>query len=69
MTEQEHEYVNAVVDAFKEAPKRLSAWEEGFMEDMAMRLEKYQVDTYISPKQWGIIEKVAKKLDIERSPL
>jgi hypothetical protein len=37
------------------------------MQDMAVRLEKYGVDTYISAKQWGVIEKIAKKLDIEKA--
>jgi hypothetical protein len=67
MTEAEHEFVMTTINAFKEASQRVSPWEEGFMQDMAIRVEKYGVDTYISAKQWAVVEKIAKKLDIEKA--
>ena len=65
MNIEQKEYLESVVEAFKDDPGHASEWEQGFMADMAERFDKYGADTYVSAKQWKIITRVAEKYGIE----
>ena len=66
MKEKEYEFLQNVVEAFKDAPQRVSAWEEGFMTSTIERVDKYGDQVYISAKQWGVISRIAEKLDVSQ---
>lgn len=65
MDDQHFEFLQAVLDAYKQDDMRLSDWERGFMKDMNTRFEKYGKGTYVSEKQWGAIKRAANTYDLE----
>lgn len=81
MRTEEHEYMKNTVEAFNERklridrgevdenpndPSYLTKWEHDFMGSIIERFEKYGEGTYISAKQWGVIERIAEKLDVSK---
>ena len=66
MSPDEYEFVQNVLAAANENPRKLNNWEQGFAEDFAGRVEKYGMDAHCSAKQWGVISKIAEKLEVFR---
>jgi hypothetical protein len=46
----------------------ISEWERSFLKDQAERVEKYRDDVRMSPKQWGVLDRVADKIGMEGRP-
>lgn len=44
------------------AGKEISAWERSFLEDQRKRLEEFGENIRMSPKQWAILDRIAKKI-------
>jgi hypothetical protein len=44
------------------ASPRLTAWEDQFVADLKERFDQYGGDTYISDKQWAILERIESKV-------
>ena len=59
MNIEQKEFLENVIGAFKDDPEACNEWEQGFMNDMAERFDKYGERTYVSAKQWSIITRVA----------
>jgi hypothetical protein len=64
MNTRESEYLDNVMTEFNESPTKVSDWERGFLTDLNARYEKYGADTYISAKQWAVVDKIAAKLEV-----
>jgi hypothetical protein len=64
MKESELEYLEAIVEAFTAEPDRLTAWERSFLTDVAARVKKYGLETFMSARQWEFIEKAGNKLQV-----
>lgn len=59
-----HEWLQTLCVATQERHDEISEWEKSFMSDTAERVEKYGIDTRVSPKQWVILRRIADKLDL-----
>lgn len=55
--------LDAILSAAVDAPHKLSDWERSFVDDFAQRREQYGEDTRVSPKQWGVLDKIHMKLE------
>lgn len=66
MTPEEIEYMELIIASYKDDNSMLSAWEQGFIKDVAARFEKYGNDTHMSARQWEFIDKAAEKLGVSR---
>lgn len=65
MDDQHFEFLQSVMEAYKQDDMRLNDWERGFFGDMQKRFEKYGRNTYVSEKQWNAIKRVAEAYDLE----
>lgn len=45
--------------------KELTEWENNFFEDMMKRYKEYGANMRLSPKQWQVLFKIAKKQQID----
>lgn len=45
--------------------KELTEWENNFFEDMMKRYKEYGTNMRLSPKQWQVLFKIAKKQQID----
>ena len=59
----EEAWVQGLIDAFVADPRKVSEWERGFMDDQVKRFEEIAAEIRFSPKQWGILDRVAEKLN------
>jgi len=59
-------YLESVITAFELDPGPLNDWEKGFMKNQSERFEQYGNDIFMSPKQWGVINKIADAYGIEK---
>ena len=65
MTDQQYEFMTAIMDAYGQDDMRLNDWERVFINDMKIRFEKYGRTTYMSDKQWNAIKKIGNAYDLE----
>ena len=64
LTEDETEKLQRIIDlAADAAPGQLSDWERSFLKDQQERFEKYGTDTRMSPKQWGVLDRILAALE------
>lgn len=66
LSEREDEYLQNVLAACGERMKELSEWERGFIEDQQKRYDEYGNDIWMSEKQWGVIDRVAEAMGVEK---
>lgn len=64
LTKKHMEYLQELRGEVEETQLPMNEWEIGFINDQFERLDEYGEKTFMSIKQWGIIEKVAKKYDM-----
>lgn len=64
LTDDEGEYFERLLDACAANPDKLSAWETSFMEDQRKRWEEYGHGIRLSPKQWGILNRIGEKVGL-----
>ena len=64
MTEEEHDWLFALLNAVGENSSKLNDWEKGFMTDQQSRYEEYGENMRVSPKQWAVMNKIAEKVGI-----
>jgi len=57
---------NLLTDAL--GGSKISEWERSFLSDQKQRLDQYGRDTRFSVKQFGILDRVAAKLDYPERP-
>ena len=44
---------------------KLTSWENDFIDSMGEKIEEFGQDTFMSEKQWKVIERLERKLGIE----
>lgn len=62
MTDDEFMKVQQTITAAKDNFEDLTEWEQGFMVSTEERVLQYGQDIRMSPKQWGVIDRVYDKL-------
>lgn len=61
LTTRELARLRELIDDFP-ACSRLNTWEVNFMEDLTQRVRDFGDKTIMSPKQWGIIDRIEEKV-------
>ena len=64
MSSDEVEYLERLFAAIEHDDGPLSDWERGFMGDQRKRWETYGERMQLSPKQWNVIFRIGKALDV-----
>lgn len=57
-------WIELLIETFNRDNTKVSDWELNFFTDQIERWETYGADMRISPKQWGILDKIADKLKV-----
>jgi hypothetical protein len=58
-----YEYLEPVITAARSAPFILNDFETQFVESLHGRIRKYGPRTFVSPKQWAVLDRLAQKLE------
>ena len=66
LSEREDEYLQNVLNAAGEDMAQFNDWERGFLQDQQERYDEYGTDIWMSEKQWGVIDKIADILGVEK---
>jgi hypothetical protein len=62
LTESLVTYLEEIKEAVESGEHPMTDWEMSFMTDQINRYKQYGADTRFSPKQWGVIDKIASKV-------
>ena len=63
MTEAQIETLEYVLERIEQGTAEvLSPWEHSFMKDQRERYYKFKDDTYFSPRQWKVVERIEQAL-------
>lgn len=62
LSERENDWVESLLQAVAADSGELSDWEKSFMGDQQSRYEQYGAEMFISPKQWGVLRRIANKV-------
>jgi hypothetical protein len=65
INDQQHAFLEALFDAYKQDDLRLNDWERSFMKDNSQRFAKYGRGVYLSEKQVSLLEKIASQYELE----
>jgi hypothetical protein len=61
MEEEQLSHLQEIIDA-AENSEALNDWEKGFLADQIGRFKEYGDEIRMSPKQWGVLEKIWDKV-------
>lgn len=65
LTEDQESWLDSFFSLCDTNNSRLSQWEQNFVRDHKERHEEHGVNMRLSPKQWGILNKIDAKLNGE----
>ena len=58
LTSEEEDRLIHLLSSLEDNLKLLSEWERGFVQDHVKRYEQYKSGIRLSPKQWGVLQRV-----------
>jgi hypothetical protein len=61
---RETDLLDLLRDEIDERGEDLTDWEHDFVEDLLERYEKYAEMIMLSPKQWGVINRILEKMGV-----
>ena len=62
LSEEQEQRLANILEACEDARHRLSDWEADFLDDQVNRYAQYKSQTSLSPKQWGVLERMMDKV-------
>ena len=60
-----NDFVSLIELARGPKAQKLTSWENDFIDSMSEKIEEFGQDTFMSDKQWLVIERIERKLGIE----
>lgn len=62
LTDDQEQRLADILDTLMAARSKLSQWEQGFLDDQVKRYDQYKSAITLSPKQWGVLDRMLDKV-------